>query len=144
MTQENDPPLWDAESLEAAAARRRAELARDYLLEADVLAILGIDHEALIKLRRTRKLLAVWHQPDNCYLYPPYQFNEAGVIAEVEPLLICLFEGSTGSGWSEIEWLMAPHALLEAQTPAALLPFEPAGVLKAAEAEFKEDRDASW
>ena len=144
MMQENDPPRWDAESLEAAAARRRAELARDYLLEADVLAKLNIDHEALIKLRRTRKLLAVWHQPDNRYLYPLYQFNETGVIPEVEPLLMYLLEGSTGSGWSEIEWLMAPHALLEAQTPAALLPFEPTRVLEAAEVEFKEDRDTSW
>ena len=38
MTQENDPPLWDVETLEAAASRRRAELAKHYLLEADVLA----------------------------------------------------------------------------------------------------------
>lgn len=150
MTQEKfpghgiGPPQWDSESLEAAAARRRAELAKDYLLEADVLARLDIDHKALTALRRARKLLAVWHQPDNRYLYPPYQFTETGVIAEMEPLLAYLLEGSTGSGWNEIEWLMTPHALLAAQTPAELLPFDPERVLQAAEVEFKEDRDASW
>lgn len=55
-----------------------------------------------------------------------------------------LLEGSTGSGWSEVEWLMTPHALLEAQRPVELLSFDPAKVLSAAEVEFIEDRDAGW
>jgi len=60
----------DPEALEAASARRRAELARGYLVEADVLSKLDIDYETLVAWRQARKLLAVWYQPENRYLYP--------------------------------------------------------------------------
>jgi hypothetical protein len=100
--------------------------------------------KALTTLRRARKILAVWHPPENRYLYPPFQFNEADVISEVAPLLAYLHNVSSGSGWSEIEWFVTPHALLGAQTPAEVLPCDPASVLDAATIEFSEDREANW
>lgn len=137
-------PPGDFASRQAASARHRAELVKDYLLEADVLAKLNVDREALTTLRTAHKILAVWHAPENRYLYPPFQFNEADVISEVAPLLAYLHNVSSGSGWSEIEWFVTPHALLGAQTPAEVLPCDPASVLDAATIEFSEDREANW
>jgi hypothetical protein len=139
-----DPRSSESNSLEELAARRRAELATSYLSEADVLRHLDIDHDALAALLTRREILAAWHTPENCFVYPPFQFNALGIISELAPLLAHLRAGSSGSGWSEIEWFITPHALLEARAPADALLVDPARVLKAAEAEFSEAQGASW
>ena len=144
LAREIDPQSRDSEPLIVTAAKRRAELAKDYLTEAGILVRLGIDHKTLVTWRKARKILAVWHSPENRYLYPSYQFNNVGVIPEMEPLLQHLFEHSNGSGWNEVEWLMTPHALLDGMSPTELLPIDPAKVLEAAEVEFVEERDAGW
>jgi hypothetical protein len=138
------PPFGESDSLEALAARRRAELAASYLAEEDVLRHLEIDHNELAALRVRREILAAWHVPEKRFVYPPFQFSAVGIISELAPLLAHLRAGSSGSGWSEIEWFITPHALLEAHAPADALLVDPARVLKAAEAEFSEDQGACW
>lgn len=150
MTQEKSPqndgnPRTSGRaSVDAVSAQRRTQLAKDFLLEVDVLTKLDVDQEALAALRRARKILAVWQAPESRYVYPPFQFDDVGIIAGLELLLLYLREGSSGSGWSEIEWLMTPHALLEARAPADLLPLDPNKVLGAAETEFSKERDSDW
>jgi len=143
-SQSGDPRSGEPDSLEELAARRRAELAASYLSEADALRHLDIDHDALAALRMRRGILAAWLAPENRFVYPSFQFNAEGIISELAPLLAHLRAGSSGSGWSEIEWFITPHALLEAHAPADALLVDPARVLKAADAEFSEAQGASW
>lgn len=143
-SQGGDPRSGEPDSLEELAARRRAELAAIYLSEADVLRHLDIDHDALAALRTRREILAAWHAPENRFVYPSFQFNAVGIISEIVPLLAHLLAGSSGSGWSEIEWFITPHSLLQAYAPAEVLQVNPAGVLEAAEAEFSGTQDAGW
>jgi len=141
---DNGSSASNRRSLDAASAQRRAEIAKSYLLECDVLTKLNIDHDELTALRKERKILAVWNQPESGFVYPPFQFNETGVTSVLEPLLACLDGGRSGSSWGDIEWLMTPHVLLDAQTPAEVLPLDPARVLGAAKLEFSEHPDAGW
>lgn len=139
-----DPRSGEPDSLEELAARRRAELVASCLSEADVLRHLGIDHDALVALRMRREILAAWHAAENRFVYPSFQFNAVGIISELAPLLAHLLAGSSGSGWSETEWFITPHILLQAYAPAEVLQVNPARVLEAAEAEFSGTQDAGW
>ena len=127
-----------------ASARRRAELAQSWLTEADVLARLGTSQETLNVWRKGRKLLAVWHAPEDRYLYPPCQFNDIGLLPEMEPLPGYLGRGVSRSGREEVEWLYANNAFLDAQQPADVLPNQPVLVLDVARAQLTEAPDARW
>lgn len=127
-----------------ASACRRAELAQSWLAEADVLARLGIGQETFAVWRKDRKLLAVWHAPENRYRYPPCQFNDIGLLPEMEPLLGYLGRGVSRSGWEEVEWLYANNPFLDGQRPADVLPNQPALVLDVAREQLTEDPDARW
>ena len=127
-----------------ASARRRAELARSWLAELDVLSRLGITDETLAVWRKDRKLLAVWHAPEDRYLYPSGQFNDIGLLPQMEALLGCLGRGVSRSGWEEVEWLYANNPFLDGQQPVDVLPSQPVLVLDVARAQLSEDPDARW
>ncbi len=126
-------------TLAAVAAKRRAALARDYFVEDYVQRRLGIDPEMLVQWRKASKILAVWHGPEQRYLYPPFQFAGNRLLDEIATLLS--LRGAVGadrSGWSAVEWLLAPHVLLDGQRPADVLRSNPDSVVAAAEVEFME------
>lgn len=132
-------------NLAATAERRRTEIAETFLTEHDVLARLDIDPTTLESNRQTRKLLAVWVPPSKSYLYPPYQFDQHGLIGEMEIILRLVRPWMTNdTGWGEVEWFLTPHTLLDARSPAEILPVEPAKVLEVARREFSEDPYTSW
>jgi len=54
-------------------------------------------------------------------------------------------EGRPTSGWEELEWLVAPPALLHVRTPSDMLALEHALVIKAAQQDFSAwSADARW
>lgn len=128
-----------------ASKARRAALAKDWWRECEVLERFGIELETLTRWRRRRRLLAVWHAPENEYFYPPSQFDEAGPRREMSAVLGYLNDESfSSSGWGEIEWLFAPHALLDSQIPADMLSHDPRRVLQVLHDEFLETPDTRW
>jgi len=139
----------------AASAARRAALVREWLTADRVSTLLGstagnTSHLAS-KLRREGRVLGVWVVGENRYRYPPWQFNDNGlVIAQMQPLLGLLrgphgvAGGRATSGWEELEWLLAPNPFLESASPAERLEKEPQRVLTVAEQQFLEDPDARW
>lgn len=123
----------------AIAAARRDELAGGYLIEEEVRSRLAIDPETLVRWRKERKILAIWHTPRKPYLFPPCQFVGAQLLPEIETLLMMReVVGSDRSGWSMVEWLLTPHVLLNDQRPADLLESNPDRVVAAAKVEFSE------
>lgn len=140
-----DPCELASEDIEVVSTRRRAELARTFFAEADVVSRLGIDRATLVAWREARRLLAVWFPPDERYLYPPCQFDEAGLIVEIEPILQYLQPWlGNQTGWGEVEWLMTPHASLDGQTPVEALGTDRGRVLEVAATEFSEDPSTHW
>lgn len=137
-----------------AAAQRRAALARDWLDGAAVSELLGSTatnkSQLPTRLRQEGKILGVWVVSDNRYRFPPWQFNQNQLIPEFREILSLLRSergvaaGRQTSGWEEIEWLCAPHALLAKQKPAELMAAAPERVLEAARQEFMENKDAGW
>lgn len=128
-----------------ASRLRRAEFVKDWWREHDVLKRFGIEPDTLAQWRRRRRVLAVWHAPENQYFYPPCQFDETGPRREISAMLGYLNdESSSGSGWNEIEWLFAQHSLLDSQTPADMMLHDPRRVLQVLHEEFLEDPDARW
>lgn len=137
-----------------AAAQRRSALARDWLDGAAVNDLLGSTatnkSQLPTRLRQEGKILGVWVVADNRYRFPTWQFNQNQLIPEFREILSLLRSergvagGRQTSGWEEIEWLCAPHALLAKQIPADLLATTPERVLEAARQEFMENQDAGW
>jgi hypothetical protein len=92
-------PTIPLDSPELAARRASVEL-RDEFLKAGWPSAAALaplfncsveDTQCLLtKLREAGKLLAVWSQPDETYVFPPFQFNDTGVRPEVESLLTAL------------------------------------------------------
>ena len=126
---------------EASAARRR-KLSEGWLTESEADLKLG-GHLAATAARRSGKVLAVWIADKEMYLYPDFQFGSQGALDAMSELLPWL-PRTSGSGWDEIEWLYAPHALLAERPPAEVLVGDPRAVVEAAEREFTEDPDARW
>ncbi|MBB1089307.1 hypothetical protein H4F99_12540 [Lysobacter sp. SG-8] len=92
------------------------------------------------------RVLAVWVREKGEHRYPGFQFNlDRQPIPQMKPLLH-LLRGPNGltdeanqAGWLEVEWLYAPHVLLEGSSPAEILPHDPERVLAAAREEFGKD-----
>lgn len=134
------------------SAARRKIVARDWLTSEAVKALLGSEasDEAITRLRREGHLFGVWIKPENQYLFPPWQFSDGSLIAQMKPLLSIL-RGSKGvaagqptSGWEELEWLLSPNPHLEGLTPAQSLGNEPQTVVDVAEWQFGEDPNERW
>lgn len=114
-------------------------MAHDYLTASDVQRRLGISRDTLVQWRNASILLAVWHAPERCYLYPPYQFVGDHLLEEIATLLdMRRAIGADRSGWSTVEWLLVPHVLIDDQRPAEILQSDPARVLSAAQIELSE------
>jgi len=79
---------------------------------------------------------------------PSWQLDPAGTpwagLSEVLALLRGPYDVSSGeptSGWEEIEWLVAPHALLSGAKPSELLALDPDLVLAVAKQDFSSSSD---
>lgn len=129
----------------SASQARRAEFVASWWRESEVLERFGIEPDTLTQWRRRRRVLAVWHPPENQYYYPPNQFDDTGPRREMSAVLGYLNnQGFSYSGWGEIEWLYTPHVLLDGQTPDDVLLHDPRRVLRVIHEEFLEDPDARW
>jgi hypothetical protein len=121
----------------SASQARRAQLVATWWRESEVLERFGIDANALTLWRHRRRVLAVWHAPEHQYFYPPNQFDAAGPRREMSAVLGYLNdERISGSGWSEVEWLLTPHVLLDGEAPMDMLVHDPSRVLCALHEEF--------
>lgn len=133
----------------AAAARRRQELAENWVGAADVSALMGSTatsnpSQHAMRLRKAGKILGVWVPSERGYRYPPFQFGQDGrVLPEMAELLTILPKGN-GSGWSQVEWLYAPHPRLEGRRPRDVMAENPSRVLDAARRHFQGHPDARW
>ena len=132
------------------SAARRAELSTDWLDAKAVGMALGsaasTGSQLANRYRREGKLLGAWIRPERAYKFPPWQFIGGKPKPQVRSLLKLLRNKDTGiagpadtAGWLEIEWLYAPHVLLEGQTPASLMDSDPDRVLQVARIEFMDD-----
>lgn len=89
------------------------------------------------------RVLAVWVREVGEHRYPCFQFDRQGQLSPLMKPLLDLLRGPNGltdeprpSGWLEVEWLYAPHVLLDGRSPAECFPAEPERVLAAAREEF--------
>jgi len=104
------------------------------------------------RMARQGQLFGVWVPEERAYRYAPWQFMQSGLPSPILPEILALMRGPNGvaggertSGWEELEWFMAPHALADGRTPAQLLATDPPAILKVAHADFDEGADdARW
>lgn len=89
------------------------------------------------------RVLAVWVREVGEHRYPGFQFDQQGQLSPLMKPLLDLLRGPNGltdeanqTGWLEVEWLYAPHVLLDGVSPARCFPAEPERVLAAAREEF--------
>lgn len=126
-----------------SAARRRALMAC-WLDAEDVSRLLAIPISQIPELRRQRKLLGVWVQDVNAYLFPDFQF-QGGRAAACLPQLLALLPSPSGSGWEWVEWFVSPHAYLHADRPMDLLATGRCeNVLAAAREEYGASPSQRW
>ena len=141
-------PTADLPDLKFVAAGYRAELAQSYLTGEAVQTLLGIDAVTLAAWRRDTRLLSVWNSPANSYLYPDFQFNQGQLIEKMPELLSYFSMGCYSeirmNGWSTVEWLMCPHALLDGLRPAEVLGSDPQRVLEIAQDDLLADPNTLW
>lgn len=112
----------------------------------------GAPSQRASRLRRLGQLFGVWVPAERAYRFAPWQFLSSGQPSPALPDLLSLLRGPNGvaggertSGWEELEWFLAPHALAGGRTPAELLVTDPHTVLNAARADFEEGADdARW
>ncbi|MDQ1090663.1 hypothetical protein QE400_000076 [Xanthomonas sacchari] len=112
----------------------------------------GAPAQRASRLRRLNKLFGVWIPEERGYRFAPWQFLRSGEPAPLLPEILNLVRGSFGvaagartSGWEELEWFLAPHALVGGRTPAQLLGTDPEECLALARADFAPGAaDARW
>ena len=80
-------PSGATDDLTSLAVVRRMELARHYLSAEAAQALVGIDASTLTAWRKERRLFAVWHKPDQQWIYPHFQFDLGGLIEQMPALL---------------------------------------------------------
>lgn len=138
MTSDSIPPY----DLASAALAKRIRLAESYLTARDAQRLLGVDAVTLSSWREEKRILAVWHEPVDAYLYPDFQFNQNGLIEQIPELLSC-FDRYLGhvwkSTWLIVEWFISPHLLLDGNTPAEALALDPQLVLEVGREDLLED-----
>ncbi|QRD62614.1 hypothetical protein [Xanthomonas citri] len=104
------------------------------------------------RMRRQGELFAVWVPEERAYRFAPWQFDRVGNPAQaLVPVLQQLRSengvagGRPTSGWEELEWFLAPHALADGQRPADLLLQDPAKIHELVHADFAPGAaDARW
>ncbi|APO93360.1 hypothetical protein [Xanthomonas vesicatoria] len=143
-----------AETADSAAAR--SEAISDWLTSQEAGVQLpgrsGSPAQRASRLRRRGALFGVWVPERRAYRFAPWQFMHSGRPSPVLPEILTLVRGRNGvaagertSGWEELEWFLAPHALADGRTPAELLATDPPAILKLAHADFDEGSDdARW
>jgi len=163
-------PTTPSDSAELAARRAAVEL-RDDLLNAGwpsaaVLAPLfnrSVEdaQNLLTDLRASGKVFAVWSQPDETFLFPPFQFNDSGVRPEVESLLTALgtipglAPALDRGGWARAFWLygcterlsdaaLGLGASLEARAASDVFAIRPDAVIDIARREATDDPNQAW
>lgn len=137
------------------AERRRAGLAAQWLSAAQVSLMLGSrlgqDGQHASHLRRAGQLLGVYvSRPVASYRYPTWQFRLDGQPVEKFAEILRVLRGfgpfirergglRRTTGWGEVEWFLAPHALLDGSPPAAVLTTSSSRVLLVAQIEFERE-----
>lgn len=107
----------------------------------------GAPSQRASRLRRLGQLFAVWVPAERAYRFAPWQFLASGQPSPALPDLLTWLRGPNGvaggertSGWEELEWFLAPHALAGGRPPAELLVADPEAVLNVARADFEKAR----
>ena len=140
----SSPGVPDPTSILAMAAARRTELSRNWATAED----LG---EGATEMRKSGQLLGVYlTDPQPHYRFPAWQFQQDGwpVAHFSEMLRIMRDHGGyldkhrSPTGWSEVEWFLTPHVLLNGECPAEVLAHDPQAVVEAARMGFIEDGNA--
>ena len=97
------------------------------------------------------RVLAVLVREVGEHRYPGFQFDAQGHLIPQMTLLLDLLRGPGGltdeanqSGWLEVEWLYAPHVLLDGRSPAECFTADPERVLAVAREEFGQDRVSQY
>jgi len=153
------------------AARRAAVELRDDLLKAgwpSAAALAPLFNRSvedaqnlLTDLRASGKVFAVWSQPDETFLFPPFQFNDSGVRPEVESLLTALgaipglAPALDRGGWACAFWLygcterlsdaaLGLGASLEARAASDVFAIRPDAVIDIARREATDDPNQAW
>ncbi len=140
-------PEWRA----VAFLRQAADVATDWL-DADTFEALlspaALPGRPLKHCLQSDSVLRVWIAERKLYLFPQWQLDPAGTpwagLSAVLALLLEPYGVSSGeptSGWEEIEWLVAPHALLSGAKPSEVLVLDPDLVMAVAKQEFSSSSD---
>lgn len=144
----------DLVPLEIAAAKRRAELSRNWPNAAEVARAMGSPAasggQLATQLRRDGQILGVYIlEPVHHYRFPSWQFQPDGrPVAHFADILAILREyggyldekGRT-TGWDETAWFLSHHALLDGRQPCEVLSQNPESVLEAARVEYINQND---
>lgn len=127
-----------------AADQRRRELLSnsDWLTVDDVANRVG--GRSLRQLRETRLLFGVWDPDNRNWRYPSFQFQEDLGLRPVIKELLDILPPGNGSGWSQIEWLYAPHPRIDSRPPVEIITSEPDLVVELARKQFASHLDAGW
>lgn len=146
---------WDLPPETTASAHARADVATDWL-DADTFEALlspdALQGRTLQQCMQSDDVLGVWIAERRLYLFPPWQLDPAGTPRSGLSTVLALLRGQYGvsdgrptSGWEELEWLVAPHALLHGRTPSDMLALEPGLVINAARQDFSAwSAEARW
>lgn len=138
-----------------ASAEARTALSADWLNSCafeNLLQLHGSNGQTLCQLTESGSVLGVWLPEKEEVFYPAWQLTPSNepvpVLAELLSLLrgpYGVAEGERTSGWEEIEWLTAEHALLGGSSPSMMLATDPELVLEVARRHFSSwSADASW
>jgi len=138
-----------------ASAAARAALSADWLEPSafeDLLRLDGSKSQTLSRPMESGRVLGVWLPEKEEFFYPEWQLTPSNEPLPVLAELLSLLRGPYGvaggertSGWEEIEWLTAPHALLGGSSPSTILAIDPKLVLDVAKQRFSSwSDDARW
>lgn len=135
-----------------ASAERRQALVRDekWLTVEGVAAYLGLtDPKALnrvLKFQEQGKILGAWVKEEQAFRFPVFQFHEGHIRPQMKPLLDLLADllGELNSGWGQVEWFYARHALMDAKLPSEMMLFDPDRVLAVLQRRVEDGPDACW
>lgn len=126
-----------------SSVRARATVSEGWLDAETFEALLTpdtLEGRTLRQSRQSGRILGVWIPEQGRYLYPQWQLSPSREPLPGFTYLLSLLRGSYGvaqsqttSGWKEVEWLIAPHALLGGATPSKILAEDPDRVLHAVE-----------
>jgi len=143
------------EETEASAIARAAAIA-GWLTAAQAGARLpehtGSAAQRASRLMREGGLFGVWVPEERAYRFAPWQFMPSGQPSPVLSKILPLLRGANGvtggertSGWEELEWFLAPHALAAGRTPAQLLTTDLPALQAVARSDFEEGAaEARW